>query len=97
MELKKALASMALAVALGVALAKSIVCGEAPQPQKEAPGTSGIVLLDEHWFPEIMVNDVAVTEVDTEQTGDPTQAVSGDFSAMLKNDKGFPNSAAAPG
>jgi hypothetical protein len=50
-----------------------------------------VVLLDEYWSPEIMVTDVNVTEVDTEDTGDPTQAVSGSFSALLENETGAPN------
>lgn len=51
----------------------------------------GVVLLDEYWAPEILVNDVRVTEIDTQVTGDKTQAKFGDFSAQLVNETGFPN------
>jgi hypothetical protein len=91
MGLKKALAGTALAVVLGAALAQSVACGQGQVAPQQATPTGGIVLLDEYWTPDIMVNDVVVTEVDAEQTGDPTQAVSGHFSAMLKNDTGVPN------
>jgi len=52
---------------------------------------AGVVLLDEYWSPEIVHNEVRVTEVDTEQTGDPTEAVAGYFSARLENTTGAPN------
>ncbi len=55
------------------------------------PARASVVLLDEYWSPEIMVNDVKMTEVDTEATGDPTQAVAGYFSAKLENTTGAPN------
>jgi hypothetical protein len=56
-----------------------------------APARASVVLLDEYWSPEVMVNGVKVTEVDTEATGDPTQAVAGYYSAKLQNEKGWPN------
>ncbi len=49
------------------------------------------VLLDEHWLPEIVQTDVKVTEVDTEATDDPTQAVSGFYSVRLENESGWPS------
>jgi prepilin-type N-terminal cleavage/methylation domain-containing protein len=49
------------------------------------------VLLDEYWAPEITVNDVTATEVDTQVTGDPTQAKTGEFSACLENRAGAPS------
>jgi hypothetical protein len=56
-----------------------------------APVRASVVLLDEFWSPEVTVTDVQATEVDTETTGDPTQAVAGYFSAKLENIKGAPN------
>jgi hypothetical protein len=56
-----------------------------------AAAQADVVLLDEHWSPEIMANDVMVTQIDTDQTGDPTQAVAGYLSAMLENDVGAPS------
>lgn len=56
-----------------------------------APASASVVLLDEYWAPDITVNDVKVTEVDTQATGEPTQAVVGDFSAMLENETGWPS------
>jgi hypothetical protein len=50
-----------------------------------------VVLLDEHWSPEITQDEVSVTEVDTEAVGDPSQAVAGYFSALLENVAGAPN------
>jgi hypothetical protein len=50
-----------------------------------------LVILDEYWTPEITVNDVRATEVDTRLTGDPTQAKSGECSALLENTVGAPN------
>jgi len=84
-------AVVACCLAAALALPPSPAARGAEEGAKAESAVSGIVLLDEYWTPEIMLNDVAVTQVDTEQTGDPTQAVSGSFSAMLKNDKGFPN------
>ncbi|MBI2300619.1 MAG: hypothetical protein HYU66_17055 [Armatimonadetes bacterium] len=55
------------------------------------PGSADTVLLDEVWSPEIMVNDVVATEIDTVQTGDPSMARSGEFSIKLENLTGFPN------
>ena len=56
-----------------------------------APARADVVLLDEYWVPEIVVNDVQVTEADTQQTGDATQARFGEFSALLSNETGWPN------
>jgi hypothetical protein len=50
-----------------------------------------VVLLDEYWTPEVVVCDVSVTEVDTQDTGDPTQAKFGEFSALLENASGWPS------
>jgi hypothetical protein len=50
-----------------------------------------VVLLDEYWTPEILNNEVGVTEVDTRDTGDPLQAKFGEFSALLENETGWPN------
>ncbi|MGD2175189.1 MAG: hypothetical protein PVJ27_07285 [Candidatus Brocadiaceae bacterium] len=50
-----------------------------------------LVLLDEYWSPEITQNGTVVEEVDAEKTGDPTQAVSGYFSARVVNEWGAPN------
>ncbi len=96
MGLKRVLGTALLSAAFLVgAVARSSLVGTVCAQEKEAPApgaaTGGIVLLDEYWAPEITVNDVVVTEVDAEQAGDPTQAVSGHFSALLRNDKGFPN------
>ena len=55
------------------------------------PASADVVLLDEYWTPEILVNDVVVTEIDTLETEDPTQAKSGEFSALLENFSGWPN------
>ena len=55
------------------------------------PAGADLVLLDEYWSPEIVVNDVTVTEVDTQATGDPTEAKFGDVSAKLENTTGSPN------
>ena len=55
------------------------------------PSRADIALLDEYWSPEIVVNDVTATEVDTKSTGDATQAKTGEFSAKLENLVGFPN------
>jgi hypothetical protein len=56
-----------------------------------APARASVVLLDEFWSPEITATDVKATEVDTEATGDPTQAVAGYYSARLENTTGAPN------
>ena len=56
-----------------------------------APGAADVVLLDEYWTPEILVNEVKVTEIDTQQTGDPKQAKVGECSALLENETGWPN------
>jgi hypothetical protein len=53
--------------------------------------SADVVLLDEYWSAEIMANQVNAAEVDTEDTADPTQAVSGYFSALLENDTGAPS------
>jgi hypothetical protein len=58
---------------------------------ESATDAGGLVLLDEHWSPEIALNDVWVAEVDTEETGEPRQAVAGYFSARLENANGAPN------
>ncbi len=50
-----------------------------------------IVLLDEYWTEEIAHNGVKVTEIDTLETGDPTQAKSGECSALLENEWGWPS------
>jgi len=55
------------------------------------PVAADVVLLDEYWTPEIIQNEVQVTEIDTEQTGDPTQARFGECSALLRNEVGSPN------
>lgn len=55
------------------------------------PARAGIVLLDEYWSPEITLGDTAVSEVDTDATGAPTQAVAGYFSAKLENVFDAPN------
>ena len=49
-----------------------------------------MVLLDEYWTQEIVNNGVEVTEIDTLETGDPTQAKSGECSALLGNEWGWP-------
>jgi len=56
-----------------------------------APLAADVVLLDEYWSPEIVLNDVVANEVDTMQTGDPTEARSGECSARLENRSGAPN------
>ncbi len=53
--------------------------------------TGGIVLLDEYWTPDIANNDVAVEEIDTVDTEDPTQAKFGEVSVRLENETGWPN------
>ncbi|MBM3472418.1 MAG: hypothetical protein FJX75_03995 [Armatimonadetes bacterium] len=53
--------------------------------------SADVVLLDEYWTPEIVVNDVKVTEIDTQQTGDPKQAKVGECSVLLENETGWPN------
>jgi hypothetical protein len=50
-----------------------------------------VVLLDEYWVPEIVLNDVSVTEVDALATGDATEAKSGEVSVRLGNQTGWPN------
>jgi len=50
-----------------------------------------MVLLDEYWTQEIVNNEVKVTEIDTLETGDPMQAKSGEYSALLENDRGWPS------
>jgi hypothetical protein len=55
------------------------------------PVQASVVLLDEYWTPDIAHNDVQVAEVDTESTGDPTQAVAGYFSVRLENQTGAPS------
>ena len=65
--------------------AAALLAGAAAQVRAD------VVLMDEYWTPEIMQNDVKVTEVDTQATGDPTQAVAGYFSAMLENQTGAPS------
>lgn len=55
------------------------------------PASANMVLLDEYWSPEISHNGTEVTEVDTEETRDPTEAVAGYFSARLENERGAPN------
>ena len=50
-----------------------------------------IVLLDEYWTQEIVNNGVEVTEIDTLETGDPTQAKSGECSVLLENEWGWPS------
>ena len=82
----RGLVQMAGGTRLGVLLlAAALLAGAA------APARASVVLLDELWTPEITVNGVRVTEVDTEATGDPTQAVAGYFSAKLENETGAPN------
>ncbi len=56
-----------------------------------APARASVVLLDEYWTPDIAQNDVTVTQIDTEATGDPTEAVAGYFSAKLQNTTGAPS------
>jgi hypothetical protein len=67
-------------------VALALVCVALAEPVQ-----ASVVLLDEYWLPEITQTDVAVTEIDTEQTGDPTQAVAGYYSALLENDVGAPS------
>jgi len=55
------------------------------------PARADLVLLDEYWSPEIAGNDVVVAEVDTQETGDPTEAKFGECSAKLWNESGSPN------
>ncbi len=55
------------------------------------PARASVVLLDEFWTPDIAQNDVTVTQIDTEATGDPTEAVAGYFSAKLQNTTGAPS------
>jgi hypothetical protein len=70
--------------ALGVAFAAAVLL-------LGRPALASIVLLDEYWTPEVMVNEVAVREVDTQQSHDRTQAKTGEFSAELRNETGAPN------
>jgi len=56
-----------------------------------APVCADLVLLDEYWSPEIVVNDVVVTEVDTQDTGDTAEARFGECSAKLENEWGAPS------
>ena len=59
-----------------------------------APGRAAVadmIFLDEYWSPEIQVNDVVATEIDTTVTGDPTQAKFGECSVQLVNETGAPN------
>jgi hypothetical protein len=60
-------------------------------PALPRAGAADIVLLDEYWTPEILVNEVEVTEIDIQQTGDPAQAKVGECSALLENEVGWPN------
>jgi hypothetical protein len=53
--------------------------------------SADMILLDEYWSPEIVVNDVVPTEIDTRATGDPTQAKFGECSVQLVNDTGAPS------
>lgn len=53
--------------------------------------SADVVLLDEYWTAEVVVNDVVVTEIDTQETGDPTEAKEGEFSALLENFSGWPS------
>ena len=48
-------------IGLALLLAAVLVAGR--------PASASVVLLDEHWSPEITANDVKVTEVDTEASG----------------------------
>lgn len=55
------------------------------------PVAADVVLLDEHWVPEITANEVEVEEIDTVETGDAAQAKAGECSVLLKNTSGWPN------
>jgi hypothetical protein len=72
-------------------MARALVCALVGLSMWPVPGAADVVLLDEYWTPEIMTNEVQVTEIDTQQTGDPAQAKFGEFSALLENEIGWPN------
>jgi hypothetical protein len=55
------------------------------------PAAANIVLLDEYWVPEITVNEVMAEEVDTQKSGDASQAKTGEFSVQLRNEQGAPS------
>jgi hypothetical protein len=50
-----------------------------------------VVLLDEYWVPDIVVNEVEVAEVDTQETGEAKDVHSGECSALLTNETGWPS------
>jgi hypothetical protein len=50
-----------------------------------------VVLLDEYWVPDIVVNEVEVAEVDTRETGEAKDVHSGECSALLTNETGWPS------
>ncbi len=53
--------------------------------------SADIVLLDEEWSPELKINSVIVTPIDTEATGAATEAKEGTKSTLLENAQGWPN------
>jgi hypothetical protein len=54
-------------------------------------GTADLVLLDESWVPEIVLNEVTVAEIDAAGTGNAEDAKSGEVAAVLTNQTGAPN------
>ncbi len=55
------------------------------------PSRADIVLLDEYWSPEILVDGVVAAEVDAETAGEPDTARTGTVSVRLSNATGTPN------
>lgn len=53
--------------------------------------SADVVLLDEYWSPEIVNHDTQVTEIDTLETGDATEAKFGECSAQLENAGQWPS------
>jgi beta-lactamase regulating signal transducer with metallopeptidase domain len=92
----KALTSLA---AIAVMVGCIVPMGKVEQAQAPADApTAGagqdrstLVLLDESWAPDLAQNDTVVTEISTEASGDPTQAVAGYFSVRLENETGAPS------
>ena len=70
---------------LDVAIVATLICC-AP-----GMGLTDTVLLDEEWSAELKINNVKVTQIDTEATGDASQAKEGARSALLENAQGWPN------
>jgi hypothetical protein len=53
--------------------------------------SADLVLLDEYWTPEIELNGVEATVIDTQERVGEDLAKSGEFSALLENLTGWPN------